>query len=359
MVEHFDWPLLGCTLVILMIGLANLYSATVESHVGRYTRAQSLWIGIGMLVIIFLLFPDYRILERLSYPIYFVSLFLLFLVLIKGRTALGAQRWLQLGPLSIQPSELIKPAMVMVLAKYLYSRRDQRPMGFGGMILPGLIAGVPMALILKQPDLGTSIIVGVIAAVMILFAGVQKKVLFTLLIIGMVAVPLVWQFGLHQYQKDRVYTFLSPEKDAKGKGYQTIQSRIAIGSGQLIGKGYLKGTQTKLQFLPKQHTDFAYSSFAEEFGFFGSIVIIFLYASLIFLSVNVAQTARERFGMMMALGMATLIGSQVWINLGMEMGMLPVVGVPLPLFSYGGTSLLSTMLAIGVLLNISMRRYVF
>jgi rod shape determining protein RodA len=315
--------------------------------------------GMGVIVVGVLLLFSYRQIDRLSYPIYLFTLLLLALVAVKGHSVLGAQRWLQLGPLVLQPSEVIKPAIVIALSKYFYARKSQQLMDLRGVFLPCLITLVPAILILKQPDLGTAIIVVIVAGSMILFAGVERKILITTAALFILAVPVAWNFVLHDYQKNRLYTFLNPEKDAKGKGYQTIQSRIAIGSGELFGKGYLNGTQTKLRFLPKQHTDFAFSTFAEEFGFVGSLVVLFLYASLCLLGIQIAQTAKDPFGMYLAFGMTILIGWQAVINLSMEAGILPVVGVPIPLFSYGGTSLLSTLLAIGILMNISMRKYLF
>ncbi len=357
--DHFDWPLFGCVCAMLGLGLINLYSATYDLPMARYFPLQAIWVLIGVGLLFSLLFFDYRVIERLAYPVYALALVLLVFVLVKGRAALGAQRWLQVGPLSIQPSELIKPAVVFALARFFHRRRDTGPMGFRNVLLPALLAGVPVVLILKQPDLGSALIVICVSGAMILFAGVQRKLILSLAMLLAVAVPLAWNFGLHDYQRDRIYTFLSPEKDARGKGYQAIQSRIAIGSGELVGRGYLKGTQTKLQFLPKQHTDFIFSNFAVEFGFLGSVVILFIFCSFTLLGVNVAQTSKEKFGMVLAFGLAMLVGLQAWINLAMEAGLLPVVGVPLPLFSYGGTSLLTTLLAIGILLNISMRRYLF
>ncbi|MFH1018845.1 MAG: rod shape-determining protein RodA [Pseudomonadota bacterium] len=357
--DHFDWPLFGCVCIILALGLMNLYSATYQLPLARFFPLQAIWVLIGMGVLLALLFFDYRLVERMAYPIYVLALILLAFVLFKGKVALGAQRWLQIGPLSIQPSELIKPAVVLAFARFFHRRHDTGPLGFRHFIGPALLAGIPVVLILKQPDLGTALIVTCVSGAMILFAGVQKKLILSLAALLAVAGPVAWTYGLHDYQKDRITTFLSPEKDARGKGYQTIQSRIAIGSGELLGRGYLKGTQTKLQFLPKQHTDFIFSNFAEEFGFLGTALILFLYASFTLLGVNVALTSKEQFGMLLAFGLAVLVGAQAWINLAMESGLLPVVGVPLPLFSYGGTSLLATLAAIGMLLNISMRRYLF
>lgn len=359
LLSYFDWPLFGCTLLIVFLGLLNLYSATLDLPVARYFRSQFIWTSLGLFLILILVFIDYRILERLAYPIYVLTLLLLVVVLFMGKSAQGAQRWIPLGPVTLQPSELAKIAMAICLAKYFHSQRRQEPMGFAALFKPFLLTVLPFVLILKQPDLGTSLIVLSVSASMILFMGVRRSVIITLVLGFLASAPLAWKFVLRPYQKDRVISFLNPEKFPLSKGYQVIQSKVAIGSGQLVGKGYLKGSQSKLQFLPKQHTDFVFSNFAEEFGFVGSMIILALYASLAILGLNVALNAKEAFGMMLAFGLTMLIACQAVINLGMETGALPVVGMTLPLFSYGGTSLLVSFVAIGILLNISMRRFMF
>jgi rod shape determining protein RodA len=359
LVSHFDWPLLFCTLLIVGFGLLNLHSATYDLAVARYFRSQLLWAAIGLLLLFLMMIFDYRILRQLAYPFYGLVLILLALVMLKGRAALGAQRWIQLGPLSIQPSELAKLATALCLARYFHSRRDKSLLGFKSLLLPALLVAVPFVLVLKQPDLGTALVIALIAGSMVLFIGVERKIIIGGLIVLAVSVPLGWKYVLQPYQKNRVITYLNPEKFSQGKGYQVIQSMIAIGSGELTGKGYLKGSQSKLQFLPKQYTDFVFSNFGEEFGFMGSVLLLGLYASFTLLGLNVAYTAKESFGMLVALGLTSFTAGQAAINLGMETGALPVVGIALPLFSYGGTSLLTSLVSIGLLLNISMRRFMF
>lgn len=356
---HFDWPLFFCIGAILLIGLANLFSATFNLPIDRYFWSQMKWVVIGFVGMFLLTLFDYRILERFAYVVYALVVISLAVVMFSGRSALGAQRWLQLGPLSIQPSELAKLGIAFCLAKYFHSRRSGDTLGFLDLIVPAVLTMIPFVLILKQPDLGTALIVACVAGTMTFFAGLQKKLIVFLLIVCVVTPPLAWEFVLRPYQKDRVHAFLNPEAHALSKGYQVIQSKIAIGSGQLSGKGYLKGTQSKLQFLPKQHTDFVFSTFAEEFGFLGSVLLVALYASVGLLGLNVAFTAKDKFGMMLAFGLTMVVTSQAAINIAMETGALPVVGVPLPLFSYGGTSMITTLVAVGLLLNISMRRFVF
>lgn len=356
---HFDWPLLSCVLLIVTLGLFNLYSATYDLEVARYFRTQFVWTGLGLLLMFSMVVFDYRILERLAYPFYVAVLLLLVVVMFKGRSALGAQRWIQLGPISIQPSELAKLATVLCLAKYFHLRRDKNLLRFTSLLVPGLLAAIPFLLVLRQPDLGTALVIATIAGSIFLFIGVERRVIMAVLVIFLVSAPLAWKFGLRDYQKDRVITFMNPERFAQGKGYQVIQSMVAIGSGELTGKGYLNGSQSKLQFLPKQHTDFVFSNFAEEFGFLGSLFLLGLYASVGFLGLNVASTAKDPFGMLVALALTSFTVAQAAINLGMEMGGLPVVGISLPLFSYGGTSLMTSLISVGLLLNISMRRFMF
>ncbi len=350
---------MSCVLAIVTLGLLNLYSATFNLPVARYFQLQVIWVLVGLFLALFVTLFDYRLLERLAYPIYGLIVLALIFVLFKGKTAQGSQRWISLFGFNVQPSELAKLGIALALAKYFHIRGTSRPLSSFGLIKPLLLVAIPAGLVFKQPDLGTAIVISMIAGAMILFVGIQRKILITITITALVAVPIIWQYGLRPYQKSRVHAFINPESDALGAGYQIIQSKIAIGSGELSGKGFLKGTQSKLQFLPKQHTDFVFSNFAEEFGFLGSLLLLFLFASLSFLGINVAYSAKETFGMMLAFGLTASIATQALVNIGMEIGLLPVVGVALPLFSYGGTSMLTILLSVGFLLNISMRRYLF
>lgn len=354
-----DYPMIFCILTILLIGLFNLYSATLNLPVAKYFKAQIVWVSVGFLLTLILSLVNYRLWHHIAYPSYIITLILLLAVLFMGRVSQGAQRWIHIGGLTIQPSEAAKLSVILCLAKYFDGHRDRGAMGWVGLAFPAVLLFFPFLLIIKQPDLGTGLVVVFTGIAMILFMGVRLQVLSVLVVLTLLSVPLIWKFGLHSYQRDRVITFMNPEKFPHGKGYQVIQSKIAIGSGELIGKGYLKGTQSKLQFLPKQHTDFIFSTFAEEFGFVGTTLLIALYLSFALMGLSVASGARDHFGMFVAFGFTLLIVIQALINFGMEMGMLPVVGMTLPLFSYGGSSLVTTMIALGVLLNISMKRYMF
>ena len=263
-----------------------------------------------------------------------------------------------MGPVSFQPSELAKIAMVLVMAKFFSDRGENREYRLRDLWQPLILTAIPCLLILKEPDLGTALFVGMISVSMVLVAKVHWKSMIIFICSSLATVPLIW-FGLKEYQQKRVLSFIRPEMDPLGAGYHINQSKIAIGSGQFWGKGFLKGTQTRLHFLPEQHTDFAFSVLAEEWGMVGSVFLLLIYLFMILWGLNIAKNSKDRFGAMVAVGIVTIIFWQVVINVGMVTGLLPVVGIPLVLFSYGGSSLVSTMAAMGILMNISMRRFMF
>ncbi len=304
------------------------------------------------------LFYDYRHLEKLGYPLYILSILTLVVVIVAGKTVAGSRRWLPLGPLSFQPAELAKIAVILALATYFNRRPRLEAMGLKDLVIPGLLVLVPVALIIKQPDLGSGILLALVAGSMILFVGVRWRTLAGLALSMALCSPVVWML-LKAYQRQRVLTFVNPEKDPLGAGYHILQSMIAVGSGQFWGKGFLRGTQSQLYFLPEQHTDFVFSVFAEEWGFVGSTVLLLLFAGLALWGLRVARDCKDRFGHFLALGVTALIFWQIFVNLCMVTGVMPVVGIPLPLFSYGGSSLVTTLLGLGFLFNIRMRRYLF
>ncbi len=354
--RNFDWSLVGSIGVILVLGLMNLYSATYNLNIDKYFTSQTIWMAGGLVIMFLVSLINYHFFNRYAYFFYGMTVVMLILVFFLGRNVAGSQRWLHLGPINLQPSELAKIVVIMALARYFQDHQEKRTMGIWDLFVPLLLTVVPFVLVLKQPDLGTGLVVFFSAILVIWFVGVQRRILVVAIIMAMVSVPIIWKFGLHDYQKDRVISFLDPEKYASGKGYQVNQAKIAIGSGQFSGKGYLNGSQSKLQFLPKQHTDFVFSNFAEEFGFFGS-AILFMFYCIFFLSCfNIAITARDTFGVVMAFGLASSMICQTLINLAMEMGLLPVVGITLPFFSYGGTSLVASFVKLGILLNISRKK---
>jgi len=322
---------------------------------------QLIFMGTGLGIALVISFLDYRIFERLAIPVYIIAVILLILVPLIGSKAGGAQRWLHLGPFVLQPSEPAKIAVVLLLARF-YSRDKvdlQRGYGLRELWPVVLIAGLPILLIFKQPNLGTALLITFTTFTIIFLCNLKWKSLIVLTLAGLVGAPLAYQFVLHDYQRTRVKTFLNPQSDPLGDGYHTIQSMISTGSGQVFGKGYLKGTQSKLEFLPEHHTDFVFSVFAEEWGFFGSLVVMGLFIILIFLGVDVVRKSKDKFGAVLAMGCLSIIAWQVVVNAGMELGLLPVVGVTLPFFSYGGSSVLTTMIAVGILLSIAARRHIF
>jgi rod shape determining protein RodA len=359
LVQNFDWVLLGLVVIICATGIVNLYSAGYNRGEGTPLYIKQLyWLAVGLGVMCVTLTYDYRHLEKLSYPIYILSILLLVAVMFGGKMVSGSRRWLPMGPLAFQPAELAKIGIILAMAAYFNRRTRTEAMGLKELIVPGVLVMIPVALIIKQPDLGSGILVALVAASMILFVGVQWRTLMGCGLTLVMLSPVIWHF-LKDYQRQRVLTFLDPGKDPLGAGYHILQSMIAVGSGQFWGKGFLQGTQSQLYFLPEQHTDFVFSVFAEEWGFVGSAVLLLLFTALALWGLSVARDCKERFGHLLAVGVTALIFWQIFINLCMVTGFLPVVGIPLPLFSYGGSSLITTLLGVGFLLNIRMRRYLF
>jgi rod shape determining protein RodA len=361
LISHFDWTLPFLTLVFVIIGIVTIYSANydiAEKHAGALPSRQLLWFGIGIAAMVTALSVDYHYIDKLAYPFYATMLLLLILVLFVGHSGGGSQRWINLGFFRLQPSEPAKVAIVLVMAKY-FQHDEPR----GGYCLRDL--WIPFALVtplvfmtLVQPDLGTAIILGLVFISMILMGGLRLKSFFYLAGAGLAFLPIGWNF-LRPYQQQRVLTFIDPNRDPLGAGYHVIQSQIAIGSGQIFGKGYMHGTQNRLDFLPAQHTDFIFAVFSEEWGFAGCVVLLAAYFALIVYGLRLVERAKDRFGALLVFGMLSIVFWHVVINVAMVMGVLPVVGVPLPLFSYGGSALATMMFAIGLMINVSMRRYVF
>jgi rod shape determining protein RodA len=360
LVTHFNWTYLLLVLLIALIGIANLYSATTSWSAAAlpvYLK-QLYWLGLGLALVALICVFDYRHLEYLSFPLYGVNLLLLGLVLAVGRTSMGATRWISLGGFNVQPSELLKIIIIIALARYFSDHEKIIGFGLRELLMPGLLLGVPALLIMKQPDLGTALLVLCIGATMAFFSGVQRGTAVFLGLSGLVAALGGW-FLLHDYQRQRILTFLNPERDPLGSGYHIIQSKIAVGSGGFTGLGFMKGTQSQLSFLPERHTDFAFSVFAEEWGLLGCLLLLVLYCLIVLWGLHIALRANDRFGMYLAIGVTAMLFWHIVVNLGMVIGLLPVVGVPLPLFSYGGTSMITTMTGIGLLMNVSMRRFMF
>jgi rod shape determining protein RodA len=360
-VQYFDWGLLGLILLIGLLGLVTLYSAVTSAtptpQKTLYFK-QMIWYGAGMTGMVFSFSINYKSLYRWSPAIYAVCILLLIYVLIMGKYIGGARRWLILGPVSIQPSELIKIAVIISLARYYSKHANPRGFTLSELLTPLMLTIIPFMLIVKQPDLGTAMVVVLIAGAMTVFVKIERRSLLCIITTCTITGPLVW-FLLKGYQKKRILTFINPDRDPLGAGYHIIQSKIAIGSGMIFGKGFLKGTQNALSFLPEQHTDFIFSVLAEEWGFVGSVFILFLFLVLIIWGLNIAYRCRDPFGTILAVGATAMIFWQVFINIGMAMGLMPIVGVTLPFISYGGSSIVSIMICVGLLMSISMRRFLF
>ena len=313
---------------------------------------------MGLVVMTLAFSLDYQWFERLAYPAYLFGLLLLGAVLVHGKMVSGSKRWLDLGLVVAQPSELMKPLLVMALARY-YARQEKR----GGyrlreLGLPAIMVLLPVILIVVEPDLGTAALLLIIAASMTLLVGIRPRSLALLGGVSLCSLPLVW-FMMKGYQRQRILTLLDPSRDPLGTGYHIIQSKIAIGSGQFWGKGFLKGTQTQLKFIPEHHTDFIFSVLAEEWGFWGSVIFLGLFLCLILRGFSVARRSRDQFGALLAFGVTATMFWHVAVNIAMVLGMMPVVGIPLPLVSYGGSSAVVTLACIGILINVGMRKFVF
>lgn len=359
LIHYFDWVMLLLLLMVCGMALANLFSSTwsggPQPSSVFYKQLYILLFGLGL--ILFLISFDYSELETLGFVFYFIIILLLLYTGFFVHSIAGTQRWINLGLFRLQPSEPAKLIMVVVLASY-FSRQD---VGGGlrirDIIKPGVLTLVPFVLILIQPDLGTALMLIIIFISMIVFFKLRLVTYGILGFLGSTGAVVFWKYLLKDYQRRRIETFLNPEADPTNQGYQIMQSKIAVGSGEIFGKGFMEGTQGHLHFLPERHTDFAFSVWAEEWGFSGSIFFLGCYFFMLLWGLNIAMTSRDKFGVLLAFGLVMLIFWQAVINLLMIMGFLPVVGIPLPLFSYGGSSLLTTLVAIGLLMNIRMRRF--
>lgn len=356
---NFDYVLLLLILLVCGMALFNLYSASYPPKgfgTPPYLK-QAYYFLFGFACCLVVISFDYQVLHLCNYPFYLLVTILLLLSYFIGSEAGGAQRWIDLGFLKLQPSEPAKLMLVVSLASY-YSRKEVID-GYSlkQLIMPILLTAVPFVLILMQPDLGTALMLGIIFVSMTLFVKLKFSTIATLGTTGLTVVVFAWERLLKPYQKQRIQTFLNPEADKMGHGYQITQSKIAVGSGGQFGKGYMEGTQGHLHFLPERHTDFAFSVWGEEWGFVGCLFFLGCYFSMLLWGLYVAMHARDRFGVLLAFGSVMLIFWQAVINLLMILGFLPVVGIPLPLVSYGGSSLLTTLLALGILMNVRMRRF--
>ncbi len=359
LINYFDWGLLGITLFICALGLILLYSAVSVDECSLQKAIfykQLVWYGLGLVIMFFSFIFSYKHLDKLAPVIYMGSMILLASVHLFGKHVGGSTRWLAIGPFTLQPSEPIKIAVIIILARYFAHNVKKTGISFRRLLIPMVLTAIPFFLVATQPDLGTAGTILLIAGSMTIFAKIDRRTFICFVLIAIVAIPVGWK-ALEPYQKERVMTLLAPDKDPLGAGYHIRQSKIAVGSGLTFGKGYMQGTQKKLLFLPEQHTDFIFSVLAEEWGFAGSIFLLFLFLMLIAFALNIAHGCRDSFGTILSVGVAAMIFWQVFINMGMVMGLMPVVGMPLPLISYGGSSVFTMFIGIGILMNVSMRRF--
>ena len=358
--KDFDKGLLAITFLIFLIGIVTIYSATQAkglSFAEGYAMRQLSWMGIGLVFLAVCIIASYQRFVDLAYVIYGVNILLLLLVLIMGHVRLGAQRWFSIAGFAFQPSEFVKLSLILALSNYLGAKKGA--MGsLKDILVPSILLAVPFSLVVLQPDLGSALLLLPIFFSMLLAAGASQKHIVGMMALGAASAPFFWHF-LREHQRQRLLVFLNPNVDPLGAGYTIIQSKIAIGSGGLFGKGWTRGTQNQLNFLPERHTDFIFSVIGEEWGFLGAILIVFLFFLLIKKAFNTALLTSDIYGKAIAVGIAAMLGLQVIINIGMTIGLAPVVGIPLPLVSYGGSSLVSTLMAIGLLVNVGMRRSTF
>lgn len=356
--RNLDWWLVAAILSLVGIGICLIASAThsfaMSTGKAWHVERQSMFFLIDLVLVVFSLCFDYRLLKDIAKPLYIFNLVILLAVMVVGHSQLGAQRWIQIGPLSIQPSEFSKAIMIICLAAFLNKRLELLD-SFKDYLPVLLYAFVPFVLVMKQPDLGTSLVFLAILLGMLLISGFKVKWLLYMGGIFVVLMPTLWHV-LKEYQKNRIRVFLDPALDPFGAGYHVIQSKIAIGSGLLTGKGWFLGTQSQLNFLPENHTDFIFSVAGEEFGFLGICLILFLYLIVIWRGLNIALNAEDDFGTLLAVGITFMFMFHILVNVGMTVGIMPVTGVPLPFMSYGVSSLTTNMLLVGLLLNINMRR---
>jgi rod shape determining protein RodA len=355
----YDFSVVIFSLIITIIGLLNIYSATIVTEGSDFFKRQFISVIIGVVFMAVFSFVDYRKLGRSVYVIYAINILLLVIVLVVGRSALGARRWISFGFINLQPSELMKISLMLMLARYFSNDSNVEGYTLRDLLLPAAIVGVPAALIIIEPDLGSCMMLLIAAFSVFLFVKIRAQSLIVLAVVGMIAVPIVYNFALKDYQKQRVATFLDPASDPKGSGYNSIQSKIAVGSGRFMGKGFKKGTQSQLNFLPEHHTDFIFSVFSEEHGFIGAFVLLILYSLLFISGFRIAARADDKFGVLLAMGITSIMFWQTFINMGMVLGIMPVVGITLPFMSYGGTSLVINLIMVGFLQSIAIRRYMF
>ncbi len=352
---NVDWVLLGASLALALVGVAMIYSATHSGRLADHYLKQLLFIALGLVGLAVTALADYRRVADRAMLLYGASVLALLYVLQFAPVRAGTQRWIVLAGFQLQPSEFVKLAAAVFVAK-IFSEYRQETLGLVDLAVPGAAVGLLALLIARQPDLGTAVCLLPLLFTVAFLAGLRLRAVAALALALVVAASLTWPF-LHDYQKTRIYTFLDPSLDPRGAGYQKIQSQIAVGSGGLVGKGFTKGSQAQLGYLPARHTDFVFSVLAEETGFIGVFVVLSLYLLVLWRMLEVARLARDRLGAFLVAALAGSFGFQVVYNVAMVAGLVPVKGLPLPLMSYGGSSILSSLMGVGLVLSVRMRRF--
>ncbi len=355
LLQNVDWALLATALFIVALSVLSMWNLAPGRGGTALAWRQLSWVGIGLVALLVVASVDYRSLVRVAPAFYVLGVSLLVVVFVLGRTVSGARRWMHLGPITFQPSELFKLIFVLTLAWALASRAGE-PLVRGTVMGTLALLGVPFLLVVRQPDLGTALVLIPVVAAVLVGVGVRLRVLGAFALAGLAALPLGW-LALKPYQRDRLLVYLDPFRDPLGTAYNVIQAKIAIGSGQLLGKGVSGATQSRLAFLPERHTDFIFAVFAEMWGFIGCLVLIVAYGLLVLRGFEIAASTRDPRGRVLALGVTAVLAAQILINLGMVTGLLPVVGIPLPLMSYGGSSMVASLMGLGLLLSIRMRQF--
>jgi rod shape determining protein RodA len=354
---NFDWTLFILTLTLSVIGVLFIFSATREDTAASYHLTQVIWLFLALFAMLIVISIDYHFLSLIAPLAYILLNVMLLFLLIFGREVSGARSWIDLGFFKIQPSEIMKFVLILTLSRFFEKFGGDR-LTIWTFLSGAVILGVPMVLVMLQPDLGTALTFMPILIGMIWITGIRMRTLVVLALIVILIAPIGWTYLLKDYQRDRIITFVHPEADPLGAGYQIMQSKIAIGSGQVFGRGLTMGTQSRLKFLPEHHTDFIVSVVGEETGFAGSLVILLLYLLLCMRLFQIAANARDRLGIYLVVGVTSFLVFHVLVNIGMVVGVMPVTGIPLPLLSYGGSSMISTFLALGLAFNVTMRRLV-
>jgi rod shape determining protein RodA len=353
---EIDW--LFCLVLCLIAGAGVLMQFSIAGASWTpWALPTAVRFGMCFVLMIVLAMVDLRVWFALSYPVYAVGLLLLLGVEIMGDVSLGAQRWLQLGPVRIQPSEIMKIGVVLALARFYHGLSADKARWSWWLLVPAGLVGLPTLLVAHQPDLGTAVLIASTGGAVMVLAGLSWRAIAAAVAAAVVAIPPFVMFVLHDYQRKRIFTFLDPESDPSGSGYHILQSKIALGAGGLLGRGYGLGSQSQLNFLPEKHTDFIFATLAEEFGFAGCFSVLFLYGAVIFMALRIASISHSHFGRLAAAGVTSTFALYVLINGAMVMGLAPVVGVPMPLLSYGGTVMLTVMIGFGLVMATRVHRY--